>query len=393
MPPAQRIAFVCPRFAEGGTVGGAETLLKQLAHRARAAGREVVFLTTCAKSHFTWKNEWAPGARVCDGLEVRFFPVDEERDLEAFLRIQDAISRKGFYSAEDEQTWLRNSVNSRALVEHLRRHGADYDRLVMGPYLFGLVYFAAQLYPEKTLLTPCLHDEGFAYVGAIREMFRAVRGLLFNAEPERDLARRLYALPEDRGAVVGMGLDPFEAEPDAFARRRGFPHPYVLYAGRREPGKGTPLLLDYLALFRRRTGHDIKLVLTGAGEFQAPADLRPHILDLGFVSEEEKHEAMAGATAFCHPSVNESFGIVLLEAWLARAPALVHARCAVTRDHCRKSNGGLWFAHYPAFEEALGLLLERSDLRRALGEAGRRYVAREYAWPAVERKFLDALDA
>ena len=34
---------------------------------------------------------------------------------------------------------------------------------------------------------------------------------------------------------------------------------------------------------------------------------------------------MAGALAFCHPSVNESFGIVLLESWLARTPALVHA--------------------------------------------------------------------
>ncbi|MBI2440106.1 MAG: glycosyltransferase family 4 protein [Lentisphaerae bacterium] len=391
MPRAERIAFVCPRFAEGATVGGVETLLKAMAQRAAAAGNRVTFLTTCAQNHFTWANELPPGQRRIGALDVIFFPVDADRDVAAFLRAQAAISRKSFFTAADETIWLKNSVNSRALCDYLSAKSAEFDWIIMGPYLFGLTYFASQVHPAKTLLVPCLHDEGFAYTRAIRDMFRSVAGCLFNAAPECALARALYNLPGEVCTVVGMGLDPFEASADAFARKRGLVAPYVIYAGRREEGKATPLLLDYITLFRRRTGKDLKLVLAGSGEFSPPAELHGHVLDAGFLSEVEKHEALAGAVAFCHPSVNESFGIVILESWLARTPVLVSARCAVNLDHCRKSNGGLWFSVYPEFEEALLTLLQQESLRRALGKAGRAYVLREYAWEIIERKFQDAL--
>ena len=266
-PAAERIAFVCPRFAEGATVGGAETLLKALAQQAVAAGHRVTFLATCAQNHFTWANELPPGPRRIGALDVIFFPVDADRDTQAFLRVQDAISRRSHFTEADEQTWLRNSVNSRSLCNYLQEHGDEFDWIVMGPYLFGLVYFASRLASAKTLLVPCLHDEGFAYTRAFREMFRSVAGCLFNTEPERALARRLYDLPESSGAVVGMGLDPFEASPDAFARNHGLTAPYVIYAGRREEGaeaiapdlRGSTCLLG-----RGDIGHD-DLELHGAG--------------------------------------------------------------------------------------------------------------------------------
>ena len=124
----------------------------------------------------------------------------------------------------------------------------------------------------------------------------------------------------------------------------------------------------------------------------APAGLWPHILDAGFVSEQEKHEAMAGAVAFLHPSVNESFGIVLLEAFLAGTPGLVHAKSRVLVSQCKAAGAGLWFRHYPDFETQLLYLLDHPDARAALGARGREFVAREYAWPAIERKFFGALD-
>ena len=120
--------------------------------------------------------------------------------------------------------------------------------------------------------------------------------------------------------------------------------------------------------------------------------MQPHIVDLGFVSEQEKHEAMAGALAFIHPSVNESLGIVLLESWLAGTPALVHAKSKVLRWQCARSNGGLWFRSYPEFEEELLLLMNNPELRKQMGACGRDYVLREYAWPAVDKRFFSALN-
>lgn len=390
MARANRIAVVCPRFSEAGTVGGAETLLKRLAELAAEDGRQVSVLTTCATSHFTWENTIPAGSRRAGKLDVHFFPVDADRDVGAFLRIQQAISQRGVFTVEDERAWIRNSVNSRPLLGHLREQ--EYDRILAGPYLFGLTFFAAQAHPGRTILVPCLHDEPFAYLEIMKELFGTVGGFAFNTEPEHDLARRLFGLPPEKCAVVGMDIEPFEADPAAFARARGLDRPYVIYCGRREGGKGTPLLCEYMQAFRERTGEDVKLVFTGSGPIEAPAELQPHILDVGFVSEREKHEAMAGAIAFIHPSVNESLGIVLLEAWLAGAPALVHAGGEVLRWQCRRSDGGLWFRHYPDFEQELLLLLRQPELRRRMGAAGRKHVLREYSRAAIQKRLFAVLD-
>ena len=389
--PSQRIAFICPRFAEGATVGGAETLIKNLALRAAGAGRTVSLLTTCAQNHFTWENSIPAGQKKVGPIDVHFFPVDADRDIGTFLRVQEMMNKGLPLTTEDERAWIRNSVNSSALCEHLNQQA--YDRIVIGPYLFGLTYFASAIAPAETLLVPCLHDEAFAYLGIMKEMFGRVAGFLFNTEPERDLAKRLYDVPEANCSVVGMGLDAFDADPRAFAAKHKLTGRYVMYSGRREPLKGTTLLTEYMHAFRERTGRDVKLVFTGSGQIDAPEDLRPHIIDLGFVSEQDKHEAMAGAAAFIHPSVNESLGIVLLESWLAGTPALVHAKGEVLSWQCRRSGGGLWFKRYPEFEEELMLLLDNEPLRRAMGEAGRAYVKREYSWESVEKRMLAALDS
>lgn len=391
MPPASRIAIVSPRFSEGPTIGGAETLLRRLGERLVSAGHEVEYLTTCARNHFTWENEIPPGSRNIEGITVRYFPVDGNRDMDAFSRIQNRISRSVEVSLDEELAWHRNNVNSQALYDTLKAEGHRYNKIVMGPYLFALVYFASQIHPDRTILLPCLHDECFAYLQTVRTLFKNAGGLIFNSEPERDLAGRLYGIDTSKAHVVGMGLDPFTADGAAFRARHSLTAPYLVYSGRREPLKGTPLLMDYLDIYREQTGTDVKLVLTGSGPYDPPARLAAHILDLGFVSEQEKHDAMAGATAFCHPSVNESFSIVILESWLSGTPVLVHAGGDVMPHHCRRSNGGLWFRNYPEFEEALTLLLTQPGLRDALGAAGHRYVEREYSWAAVEGRLLAAL--
>jgi len=391
MQSAKRIAFIAPRFSEGDTIGGAETLIKNLAMRTAEAGHDTILLTTCAKNHFTWANDLPPGERVFGKLKVRFFSVDSDRNIPAFLAVQEVISRGSKVSRQEELTWLSNSVNSREMYDYLRVHGGSFDRIVAGPYLFGVTYFASKIHPDRTMLVPCLHDEPFAYLAEIADMFRGVAGCMFNTEPERDLAVRLYDLPAGHCHVVGMGLEDFASDPNIFAAKRKIGCPYVIYSGRREPLKGIPTLLDYILAFRLRTGRNIKLVVTGSGPMDIPSGLAGHVVDTGFLPEAEKRNAMAGAIAFCHPSRNESLSIVLLESWLARTPALVTARSDVLRYQCRKSNGGLWFNSYPEFEEELSLLLDNPELCRTLGEQGREYVLREYSWERVEKRLFGSL--
>ncbi len=380
------IAVVAPRYvADGAAVGGAETLLASLARCLSRRGFHVRLLATCAVNHFTWANERAPGILRDGELEVMLFPVDA-RDGERYLALQQRIGRGEPLTDAEEAAWLMNGVRSRALIAHLR--AADYERVIAGPYLFGLTVDIAEALPERLLLVPCLHDEPFARLRTIRAMFARARGCLFNSDPELELAQRLVGFDPARGRVVGMGIEPFEADPTAFAASRALDAPYVIYSGRREAAKGTPALIEYLRTFRERTGRDVRLVLTGSG----PVEPAPFVLDAGVLPEREKREALAGARVFVHSSRLESFGIVLLEAFMARVPALVPAGADVLRWHCARSNAGLWYRHYPDFEAALERLVGDEPLRRALGEQGRRYVERQYHWDAVAARLVQALE-
>lgn len=387
------LAVVAPRFAPAGALGGAEALLLWQARAASRAGVTVTFLSTCASDHFTWRNALPAGESTFEALRVRLFPVNEDRDVARFLDLQQRIQRGERLDEAEEAGWIENSVNSRALEAHLREHRESFDRILVGPYLFGLTDAVSRIAPEKTFLAPCLHDEPFARLRRIGELFARVRGCFFNTEPERDLAREIFGTERPADTVVGMGIEPFTPDPDRARERFSLEGPYVLYCGRREELKGTPLLLDYMNTFRLRTGRDLRLVLTGSGPVSPPKALAPHLLDLGFVDEEAKHDVMAGAAVFCHPSLNESLSIVLLESWLAGAPALVHSGSRVLVHQCRRANAGLWFRDYPEFECALDLLLDRPELRAALGARGRTYTQKTYAPEAVAERLVRALNA
>ena len=58
-----RVLWVVPRFGEA-VVGGAETLVRELATRALPNGWTSEVATTCAVDHETWENAVSPGTRT-----------------------------------------------------------------------------------------------------------------------------------------------------------------------------------------------------------------------------------------------------------------------------------------------------------------------------------------
>ncbi|MBM3312148.1 MAG: glycosyltransferase family 4 protein, partial [Candidatus Aminicenantes bacterium] len=189
------------------------------------------------------------------------------------------------------------------------------------------------------------------------------------------------------GLVVGVGSEvPEETSPARFRRKHGLDGPYILYVGRIDRNKGCDRLFDDFRRFKEDTGSDVKLVLIGASVLPVPA--HPDIIALGFLPEEDKFDALAGADLLVMPSFYESLSMVTLEAWALGRPVLANARCDVLRGQCLRSNGGLFYEDYPQFREALGLLLRSPELRSRLGESGRRYFRDHYAWDIIERKYL-----
>jgi glycosyltransferase involved in cell wall biosynthesis len=381
-----KVAFVVPRYGDG-IVGGAETLVAGLAEHLAATGTGVDVLTTGALDHRTWANVLPAGASTTRGVTVRRFPV-RPRDAEAFGALHQRIAAGHWLDVEEQLRWAEESITSPDLFAHLVQHRTAYDVVCFAPYLFGTTLWGLPLVPERAVLIPCLHDEPFAHLDVVRAVFDACRGFIFNSPAEAELAQKLYGLGDRVWGVVGLGFDPPRpADPEGFRRRHGLTGPLLVYLGRKETGKNVPLLIEYVRRYRRLHGREVTLVLAGEGPVTAPG-----IRDLGYLRVTEKADAYAAATVVCQPSVNESFSIVLMEAWLAGTPVLVHAGCPVTTHHVVQANGGLAFGDFFEFAEALTRLLDDPPLRARLGAQGRAYVEREYAWPVVTARLRGVLE-
>ncbi|MHB8780510.1 MAG: glycosyltransferase family 4 protein [Candidatus Geothermincolia bacterium] len=386
-----RIALVPPRYGEG-VVGGAETLVREQAEELARRGWDVEILTTCVLDHYTWANYYPEGEDVVRGIRVRRFPaVTNMHDPQVRAYHEKVLSGEPL-AREKQIHWISNTVSSPKLLSYIKEKADEYRAFVFAPYLFGTTYLGAMTVPEKAFVISCLHDESYARLPIFKEMLHAVRGVMFNTVPEQELARRLMG-DEIRGRVVGMGFTRQPSHGERFRHKYGLPGDFILYMGRREPGKNTHVLLQHFCNYLHHTGRrDLKLVLTGTGTVEIPYRFRESVIDLGFISERDKWDSYTAARLLCQPSVNESLSIVMLQAWLWSLPALVHRDCAVTRDHVVRSGGGLYFGTYPQFSEALDVMLRDSAVATRMGEGGRAYVEREFSWDRVVESFALALE-
>ena len=111
----------------------------------------------------------------------------------------------------------------------------------------------------------------------------------------------------------------------------------------------------------------------------------------GFLSDEDKFDALAAADVLIMPSYFESLSMVALEAWALGRPVLANGRCDVLKGQCIRSSAGLYYESYEEFAETLYALESKGPLHARLGQNGRDYFTRHYAWPVIERKYLDML--
>jgi glycosyltransferase involved in cell wall biosynthesis len=356
-----------------------------------AHGSDVEVLTTCAVNHFTWADHHPEGTRVENGVPVHRFRVNPSRDAGTFWRHHTAIALEHPVSYADQLEWMAHSVWSEGLQRALAERCDGW--LVAIPYLFGTTFWAAAAHPGRTALIPCVHDEPHARLRVVRDALTCVVGCMANSEGESELLSNLAPAASVR--VVGVGYDPEPIPSDdevaAFCDRHGIAPGYLLYAGRREEAKGVPLLFEHYARYRSAHPAAPALALMGSGDLPVPREIAGHVVDLGFVSGEERAAAYAGASVLLHPSTLESFGMVLLEAWIAGTPALVNGGSSVLVSHCSESGGGLWFDDADGFDAALDLLLDDPELRGRMARAGADYALSTYSWSEVRRRFTSAL--
>jgi len=170
----------------------------------------------------------------------------------------------------------------------------------------------------------------------IRSTWRMADAILTVSEFSKREIIRYLGVPADMIHVVHNGVDqrfltPAPAsEREAMRAANRLDFPYILYVGRLDPDKNVDALIEAYALLLARGLKDWKLVIAGAKEFRTSTTfglvekfkLQDRVVFTGHIGEDHLVPLYQEAAAFCYPSLNEGFGLPVLEAMAAGAPTV-----------------------------------------------------------------------
>lgn len=184
--------------------------------------------------------------------------------------------------------------------------------------------------------------------------------------------------------VSRLGVDPsvfsprpFNANPEVFE---------ILCVGRLCPAKGQHILVEAVGQIAAAGKHQVKLRLVGGGDDHE--SLRNQIDSLGLqnevelvgpVNQDHIRDYYSRADIFSIPSFAEGIPVVLMESMAMEIP-VVTTRITGIPELIRNGEDGLLVAPSSVEElaEAITRLMDDADLRKRLGENGRKRITEHY---------------
>ncbi|HEV3140975.1 MAG TPA: glycosyltransferase family 4 protein [Vicinamibacterales bacterium] len=379
-----KLACVVHRFGPdiaGGSEGHCRAVAERLAER-----HDVTILTSCARDHVTWRNEYPPGSSTLGRLQLIRFPSVRQRSAARFAAISSTVFAARAPKAEQEQWFRENGPEVPALVARLRERGAEFDLILFWAYRYYHAFFGLPPVARRAILVPTAEDDPTIRLDVLARFFELPAGFVFMTHEERELVASYIERPLAPSCTIGCGLDPAPAnrEPAARLEAIGVTTPFVLYLGRVDPNKGCETLIRHMQQFHAEAPSALRRVpLVLAGPAGMPLPDHPLIVRTGMVSDDMRELLLAHAAVLVVPSLFESLSMVLLEAWNHGVPALVNAHCAVLKGQVLRADGGLYYRDAAEFARGLTALLEQPGVAAQLGSQGRAHVDREYRWPRV----------
>lgn len=303
------------------------------------------------------------------------------------------------------QAMARSIMNS-VLVPKFRRYFSGVDLIHYdgsGVEFIGFAaYEAARLYKIPFIIQPSIHIGQWGHLPIDHQFFKLGDGLLAHSKIERDYLVNQVGISTRKVHLVYNGIDDIlPADPQSFRSRYRLKGPIILFLGRKSHDKGYPLLRRAFKTVRKARP-DVHLVCVGPeGKTELTGISQEGVLELNYLSETEKSEALLACDLLCVPSEGESFGLVFLEAGRARKPFV--ARDLELFEDLLGPNGHAGYrigkrlpdGTVELSEEELAnqliKIVDTPEMSTRMGAQGYENSAR-FLWPAIGKRFEDAYE-
>ncbi len=385
----ERIAFIVQRYGLEVN-GGAELHCRQLAEKL-ADYYEVDVLTTCALDYMNWKNHYKEGKEKINNVNVLRFRVDKERNINKFNKLSEKVLNNPNESYEENIKWMNEQGPiCNGLLDYLKENEKEYKVKIFMTYLYWTTFFGLKNFPENSILIPTAHDEPPIYLNIFKEHFNKPQFIAYNTVDEKDFINKMFKNDFIKSDIFGVGVDlPDNINAIDIRKKYNFDGDFILYVGRIDESKGCEELFKYFTRYINETNRNLKLVLAGKSVMKVPKN--KNIISLGFVSDEDKFNAIKQSKFVIIPSKYESLSMILLESLKLNKPVVVNGNCNVLRTHCRKSNAGLYYQNYQEFKEVLEFMIINKREYNLISSNGNKYVSKNYNWNVIINKFINAI--
>ena len=191
---------------------------------------------------------------------------------------------------------------------------------------------------------------------------------------------------------------PAGARADFRARHRIPPEAtVVLFLSRLDYKKGLEFVIPALATLRRKHGN-LWFLLVGSGvpAFESGIQRRLEAcgaldwtVQTGFLAGAEKQAALAASDIFVLPSLNENFGMAIVEAMRAGLPVVISDQVYIHQEIANAGAGVVCATSAESCTQALRQVLSlESPQRTAMGERGRALACTVYSPEAATHRLL-----
>jgi glycosyltransferase involved in cell wall biosynthesis len=228
---------------------------------------------------------------------------------------------------------------------------------------------------------------------------RVADAIIINSESLRSEVQRYLAVDERKLRLIYEAVDHDLFKPgDTVAARaqvasRGVTKPFVLFVSSLWPYKNCDGLLRAWALVRSELG-DRQLAIVGAGRDErylarlhslaADLEISQDVVFVGAVPLDKTVHFYQAADVFVYPSLNETFGLPILEAMACGCPVVTSDTSAMP-----ETAGGAAVLSDPDDPASIGrAIIEAVGGRDRLRDAGLRR-ARQFTWGATGAATLD----
>ena len=414
--PRLRVAHFVQRYPPA--LGGSEAYFARLSRFLADQGDEVTVFTTTAidlEAFWTTRGRCArPGADTEDGVRVRRYQLWR---LPEHRRVLKALSLVPI------RPWQRLTLSCNPIAwgmwRDARRPERPFDLVHASAFPYGWPlecgFRLARRLGVPFLLTPFVHTGDpsdprdrtrRAYTQpALMSLTQAAARVFVQTEVERDVLLEHGVSPE-KIVLQGLGVDLRNCTGGDRKRARAewrvrSDEIVIGHLANLSVEKGSVDLLR-AALAAWEKGAAFRVVLAGPEmpNFRCYWERYPargQVIRIGVLTDTQKRDFFSGIDVFALPSRSDSFGLVLLEAW-ANKVANVGYRAGGIAGLIRDGEDGLLVrcGDIRALARALDHLVVDHGLRRRLGEAGSKRLAREFCWEdklaLVRSAYMEAIE-